>query len=196
MIVKILKYGSPVLRKHSEKVTKEENIKQIIADLFDTLKKEGGIGLAAPQTGVLKRIFVMDTSPLSNNDKSIEEIKQFFVNPEIIDQSKKSIIYTEGCLSIPGIYEEVERPEKIRVRYLDAFLNQNEKDFDGVQARIILHECDHLEGILFIDRLSLLRKKFLSSKLKRIKTEQKTSLPWIKIIQLRKQNCLMLRTLS
>lgn len=169
MIVNILKYGSTVLRKHSVEITEEDNLVQILKDLFDTLKKDGGLGLAAPQIGLGKRIFLMDTSSLNEDDPTIEKVEQAYVNPEILEFSAETINYEEGCLSIPGIYEIVERPIKIRVRYQDTFFNIIEKELGGMQARIFQHEYDHLEGILFIDRLSPLRRKLLTGKLNKIR---------------------------
>ncbi len=168
MIVNIIKYGAPVLRKQAVEITQEDNLVQIVKDLYDTLKKEGGLGLAGPQIGLLKRIFMMDTSSLNEDDPTIEKIEQAFINPEILECDPEKIYYKEGCLSIPGIYESVERPVKIRVRYQDTFFNTIEKELDGMQARIFQHEFDHLNGILFIDRLSQLRRKLLNGKLNKI----------------------------
>jgi len=169
MILNIVKYGSPILRKHSVEVTEEDNLVQMVMDLFDTIKKEGGLGLAAPQIGIQKRIFLIDTSALNEDDPTIEKIEEAFINPEISGSSPETFIYEEGCLSIPGIYENVERPLKIRVRYQDTFFNTIEKELDGMQARIFQHEFDHLNGILFIDRLSPLRRKLLTGKLNKIR---------------------------
>lgn len=168
MIVNILKYGSPVLRKHSVEITTDDNLVEIVKNLFDTLKKDGGLGLAAPQIGILKRIFFMDTSPLIEDDPLIEKVEQAFINPEILDRSAETTNYEEGCLSIPGIYEIVERPVKIRIRYQDTFFNTIEKELDGMPARIFQHEYDHLEGILFIDKLSSLKRKMLAGRLNKI----------------------------
>lgn len=169
MVVRIIKYGSPILRKLSVEITKDDNLAEIVKNMFDTLKKEGGLGLAAPQIGVLKQIFLMDTSPLNEDDPEIEKVEQAFINPEILERSSETTNYEEGCLSIPEIYEIVERPAKIKVRYQDTFFNSIEKELDGMQARIFQHEYDHLQGILFIDRLSLLRRKLLAGKLNKIK---------------------------
>ena len=154
MIVPIIKYGSPILRKHSGIVSEEDNLIQISANLFDTLKKEGGIGLAAPQTGILKRAFVIDTSTMIEDNKGFEKYAQFFLNPEILWQSPDEIYFQEGCLSIPGIYEDVLRSDKIRVRYSDINFIVIEEELDGIKARVFQHEYDHLEGILFLYRLS------------------------------------------
>jgi len=169
MIVTIFKYGSPVLRKQSVEITENDNLVEIVKNMFDTLKKEGGLGLAAPQIGLLKRIFLMDTSSLNEDDPEIKKVEQAFINPEILGSSSETIFHEEGCLSIPDIYESVERPVKIRVRYQDTFFNTIEKELDGMQSRIFQHEFDHLNGILFIDRLSPLRRKLLTGKLNKIR---------------------------
>ncbi len=169
MIVPIIKYGSPILRKHSINITGEDNPVQLSQNLLDTLKKAGGIGLAAPQTGILKRAFVIDTSPLSEDDNNIEKIEKAFFNPEITWRSEDKIYYSEGCLSIPDIFEDILRPQKIRIKYFDANLNIIEGEFDGLIARIFQHEYDHLDGILFIDKLNPLKRKLLNGKLNKIK---------------------------
>jgi peptide deformylase len=168
MVSKVLKYGSTLLRKQSVEITKADNITPLSDNLFDTLKKAGGIGLAAPQIGVLKRVFVMDSNPIAEDDESVEKFKRLVINPQIISRSQETIFYSEGCLSIPGIYEEVERPKSITVKYLDESFTPVEREVDGIEARIFQHEYDHLEGILFVDRVSPIRKSLLSSKLKRI----------------------------
>lgn len=183
MIVPIIIYGSPILRKHSNIVTEEDNPAQLTRDLFDTLKNAGGIGLAAPQANTLKRAFVIDTSPLIEENKEIEKYEQAFLNPEIIWLSVDENYYKEGCLSIPDIFEEVLRPGMIRVRYFDQDFNRIEEELDGIKARIFQHEYDHLEGVLFIDKLNPLRRKFLTGKLNKIKNSKNKSL-WIKNIQL------------
>lgn len=167
MIAKVLKLGSSVLRKHSTEIKKGEDSKSLIENLFDTLSKEGGIGLAAPQIGVLKRVFVMDSHPFEDDDK-VEKFKRAIINPEIISKSDETVIYSEGCLSIPEIYEEVVRPKKISVKYLDESFKQVEREIDGIEARIFQHEFDHLDGVLFIDRISSIRRTMLQGRLKRI----------------------------
>lgn len=194
MIVPIIKYSSPILRERSSIVTKEDNPEEISTNLFDTLKKNRGIGLAAPQTGILKQIFVIDTSLLFENNGNIEKYEKVFLNPEIIWESSNEVCFQEGCLSIPGTKEDVMRPEKIRVRYFDMSFNRIEEEFDGVKSRIFQHEYDHLEGILFIDKLSHLRRKFLATKLDKIKNAKNNTL-WIKNIQFPKLNYRTLKTL-
>ena len=137
--------------------------------LFDSLKEANGIGLASPQINLLKRAFVIDTTILVKDDLTVEKIERVYINPLIVDSSSEPGFYKEGCLSFPGIFEDVERPEKILVRYQDQSLNTIEEELDGLQARIFQHEYDHLSGILFIDRLSLLKRKLLTRKLYHIR---------------------------
>jgi peptide deformylase len=177
MEVPIILYGSPSLRKHCQKVNYEDDIQQIRRMLFETLKKAGGIGLAAPQINLIKRAFVIDTSPLKKDDLTIEKFEGIFINPEIIDSNSEEIIFREGCLSIPDIFEEVNRPGEILVRYQDTILNTHEEELSGIKARIFQHECDHLEGILFIDKINSLRRKLLTGKLNKIKKLSLTQKP-------------------
>ena len=169
MVAPIILYGSSVLRKHSIDITEEDNILEITEMLFDTLKKAEGIGLAGPQINFLKRAFVIDTSPLVEDNITVERFEGVYINPVIIDRNTEHETYTEGCLSIPGIYEEVERPGKVLVRYQDISLNTIEEELDGIKARIFQHEFDHLKGILFIDKIGVIRRKLLTGKLNKIK---------------------------
>jgi peptide deformylase len=168
MVVPIILYGSPILRKQSFSVSRFDDYQQLSQDLFDTVKKSGGIGLAAPQAGILKRAFVIDTSPFSENEQTGQPYERFFINPEIVNKSTNTSNYEEGCLSIPGIYENVWRPEKIAVRYLNENFELVEEELDGIKARIFQHEFDHLEGILFIDKINSLKRKLLARKLYQI----------------------------
>jgi len=170
MVAPIILYGSSVLRKHSTYINDSDDLQNIRSMLFDTVKKSEGIGLAAPQINLLKRVFVIDTSPIVKTDVTIERYERLFINPVIIEKSAEKNIYKEGCLSFPGLVEDVDRPEKIVVRYQDLSLNIIEEELDDIKARIFQHEFDHLEGILFIDKISFLRKKLLAGKLNRIKT--------------------------
>ncbi len=169
MLAPIILYGSPVLRKFSTEITEEDNIEDLAAMLFDTLKKAEGIGLAAPQINLLRRAFVIDTSPIVKNDVTIERYERIFFNPVIIDRSREKSTYKEGCLSFPGLFEDIDRPEKILVRYQDLSLTTIEEELDDIKARIFQHEYDHLEGILFIDKINILKKRLLAGKLNRIK---------------------------
>lgn len=171
MTVPVILYGSSVLRKHSAEVTEKDLIGDISGSLFKTLEINGGIGLAAVQVNILKTIFVIDTSILNEDDSAEEIYRRVFVNPVITDSSDVYNIYKEGCLSIPGVFEDVERPESIMVRYYDKSLNQVEEELNGVRARIFQHEYDHLHGILFIDKIGALRRRMMGSRLRRIKEQ-------------------------
>lgn len=169
MVVPVILYGYPILRKQCFEVNKSDDVVQLSADLFDTVKKSKGIGLAAPQIGLQKRAFVIDTTPfLKDQENTIPKYEQIFINPELLAQSANKTYYEEGCLSIPGIFEEVQRPEKVTVRYFDLEFNQIEEELDGIKARIFQHEFDHLNGILFIDKLNPLKRKLLARKLNKI----------------------------
>jgi len=174
MTVPIILYGSPLLRSLSTEVTEKDNIIRIYEVLIATLKDHEGIGLAAPQTGLLKRAFVIDTCPIAEQDPSIDKFEGIFINPVIIDRSSEEISYREGCLSIPEIFEEVDRPDRILVRYQDMAFNRHEEELDGIKARIFQHEFDHLDGILFTDKINLIKRKMLAGKLNRIRKLSKT----------------------
>jgi peptide deformylase len=169
MTLPIVLYGSPILRQISYDVQPEDLPDQVSTNMFETLKREKGLGLAGPQVGLLKKIFIIDTTPLAEEDPSTQKIEQVYLNPQILEINDEQVIYNEGCLSIPGIYKGLYRPAKIRVRYQDLSFNTIEEELDGMPARIFQHECDHLEGILFIDKLSALQRKLLSGKLKKIR---------------------------
>lgn len=159
----IVIYGDPVLREVCHEVDEvNPEVKDLVSDLVDTLKKAQGLGLAAPQIGALKRVFVVDLSVVD-----ITATLKVFVSPEILETSGEAEI-EEGCLSFPGIYQKIVRPAKVRIRALDADGNQFELEADGLAARAILHEYDHLEGKLFIDHLSPLARTMLKGKLKKL----------------------------
>lgn len=164
MILPVVKYGSPLLRKRAFDLDKEDNFREIAQNMLHTLKDAGGIGLAGPQVSVLRNLFVIDTTPMK--DEGIAMMEKAFFNPVIIHYGTEEVEYQEACLSIPGINEFISRPGKIEIRYRDENFDWHEEILDGIIARIFQHEYDHLEGILFIDKLSSLRKKLIKSKLK------------------------------
>ena len=170
MILPIIKYGSPVLRKKAFDIDKEDNFFQLTKNMTLTLNKTGGIGMAGPQVGVLKNIFIINTKPLKED--CIELVEKIFYNPVILQSGNENVYYIEGCLSIPGINEEVLRPDKIEVRYRNENFDWRTEVFDGIIARIFQHEFDHLQGILFVDKLNPLRKKLIKSKLLEITRSQ------------------------
>ncbi|GHN00728.1 peptide deformylase [Cytophagales bacterium WSM2-2] len=164
MIYPIVMYGDPVLRKKAKDIEKGENIKELVNDMFETMHGAHGIGLAAPQIGKSIRLFVVDGTTLED-EPDLKDFKKVFVNPVILEEEGEPWAFEEGCLSIPNIREEVERPEKLRIKYFDENWNAFEEEFDDMKARIIQHEYDHIEGKLFIDYLSPLKKRTLKGKL-------------------------------
>ena len=169
MIYPIVVYGSPVLRKKAPPVAKDyPNLNQFVTDLFETMEKSDGIGLAAPQVGRSIRIFVIDASALADEHPELNGFRKAFINPQIVERSDEISTYNEGCLSLPTIREELERPSKIKISYVDEDFITHEESYDGIIARIIQHEYDHLDGILLVDHLNPLKRKMLEGKLKAI----------------------------
>ena len=171
MILPIYIYGQPVLRKVAEDVTPEyPELKTLIANMFETLDASNGVGLAAPQIGLAIRVVVIDLDVLSEEFPEYKGFRKAFINAHILeydDESEKASS-EEGCLSIPGISEKVTRPTRIHVKYLDEEMREHDEWVEGYQARVMQHEFDHLEGTMFIDRLSPLRKNMIAGKLKNI----------------------------
>jgi peptide deformylase len=166
MIRPVYIYGSPILRRIAQDIESTyPDLKQLIDDMFETMHHSDGIGLAAPQIGLSIRLIVIDASPLEEDEPSMKDFKRVFINAKIIERFGDKKLYKEGCLSIPNLREEVEREEKIRIQYLDEHFKSHDEVFEGIPARIIQHEYDHLEGLLFTDRVSALRRKLLSGKL-------------------------------
>ena len=167
MILPIVAYGDPVLKRKSTEIdTNYPELKKLIEDMFETMYNANGVGLAAPQIGKNIRLFVVDGTAIESLKDS--GFKKVFINPVILKEEGKEWAYEEGCLSIPGIRENVNRNEKLRVKYLDENFISHEEEYEGIKARIIQHEYDHIEGILFIDYLSPLRKQILKGKLSNI----------------------------
>jgi peptide deformylase len=164
MIYPIVMYGDPVLRKKAKSIERGADILELVNDMYETMHAAHGIGLAAPQIGKSIRLFVVDGTTLENEPK-LADFKKAFVNPVILDEDGEPWAFEEGCLSIPNIREEVERPEKLHIKYFDENWNAFEEEFDGMKARIIQHEYDHIEGKLFIDYLTPLKKRMLKGKL-------------------------------
>ena len=172
----ILAYGHPTLRKVAKDISPDyPDLQKLIDEMFEAMYESSGVGLAAPQIGKSIRLFVIDAEPfaeldeeLSNADKAQLKGQRVFINAEILEESGKEWAFTEGCLSIPGINEDVMRQEKIKIKYLDREFNEHIEEIDGILARVIQHEYDHLEGILFTDHLSSLKKRLLKRKLENI----------------------------
>ncbi len=168
MILPIYIYGHPVLRKEAKDIEPQNypNLKELIENMFETMYAADGIGLAGPQVGLEDRIFVVDLSPLADEEHpEFKDFKKAFINAHIIEREGELDAVEEGCLSIPGIHEKVPREEEIRIRYLDENLQPHDEVFSGFRARVIQHEYDHVDGILFVDKISPLRKRMVKSKL-------------------------------
>jgi peptide deformylase len=166
MVYPIVVYGSPVLRKKALDVERGyKELDTLVADMFETMYKSDGMGLAAPQIGKSLRVIVIDTTSMAEDDPSMKDFKKVFINPRIVKEEGEPWIFNEGCLSLPKIREDVLRKPRIHIRYYDENWQYHDEHFDGVKARILQHECDHLDGILFIDRISPLRKKILQGRL-------------------------------
>jgi peptide deformylase len=180
MVLPIIAYGNPVLKKKAADIAKDyPNLSGIIADMFDTMHNAKGVGLAAPQVGLSIRLFVVDASPYAvdkeDDDKEKKKLAGFtkvFINAQIVEEEGNKWKFNEGCLSIPTIREDVERKPGIRIKYLDENFKPHEEEFDGIRARIIQHEYDHIEGMLFVDRINPLRKSLLKRKLAEISKGQ------------------------
>jgi peptide deformylase len=187
MTYPILIYGHPVLRKVAEDIDRDHpGLQQLIADLFETMYNSEGMGLAAPQIGKSVRIFVIDGTPLAEDEPSLAGFKRVFINARIREKNGDLELMSEGCLSIPNLREEVNREGRIRIEYYDENWVFHDEVFEGYQARIIQHEYDHLDGILFPDRVSALRKRLIKGKLTAIskgkfEVEYRTVLPGQKV---------------
>ncbi|MBO4371036.1 MAG: peptide deformylase [Paludibacteraceae bacterium] len=166
MIYPIVIYGNPVLKKQAKPIDREyPDLKTLVSDMFDTMYKADGCGLAAPQIGLPIRVCVVDVSMMADEDPSLAGFKKAFVNPEILSYEGDETAREEGCLSLPGISETVRRPETITIHYFDEDWNEHTDTISGFAARAVQHEYDHLEGHVFVDKISLIRRQMISSKL-------------------------------
>lgn len=176
MIYPIYAYGHPVLKKKAEPIELNEELTKLISDMNETMYHCKGVGLAAPQIGVSKRVFIIDSSKLNDDDerkdKSEEGIKETFINAEMIEENGGLNSYEEGCLSIPQVYGNVDRESNIKIRYYNANFELVEKSFSGFSARVIQHEYDHIEGILFVEKLKPIKKRLIQRKLDDIRKGQ------------------------
>lgn len=164
MIYPIVMYGDPVLRQKAKNIEPGTDIQALVEDMFETMHAANGVGLAAPQIGKSIRLFVIDGRVIED-EPGMEGFKKVFVNPEMLEELGTPWEYEEGCLSIPNIREKVARKERLIIKYLDENWNLHEETFDGLKARIIQHEYDHIEGKMFVDYLTPLKKRLLKSKL-------------------------------
>lgn len=166
MILPIVAYGDPVLRKKGLPVKRDHpDLKELIQDMFDTMYAATGVGLAAHQVGKPLRLFITDGKPFEEEEKGLSDFKKVFINAQILEEEGEKWVFNEGCLSIPGIREDISRFEHVHVRYMDENFKERTETFTGLAARIIQHEYDHIEGIMFTDKLSPLKKRLLKGKL-------------------------------
>lgn len=173
MILPIYAYGQPVLKRKAVPIEATyEGLQELIANMWETMDAAKGVGLAAPQIGLGIRLFVVDSTPMMEEGEEDQGIRQVLINAQMLDEQGNVWPYSEGCLSIPDISGEVERPSQIHIRYQDEHFATHEKTFDGMTARVIQHEYDHIEGKLFIEKLKPLKKKMIQRKLEKIKKGQ------------------------
>ncbi len=166
MIYPIVAYGNPILKKEAEEIREGQDISELIQGMFSTMDNASGVGLAAPQINQGVRLFVIDSTLMLDEEEDEEKgIRKVFINPIILDEYGYEYGFEEGCLSIPEVRAEIIRHEKLTIEYFDENWNLKEEEFSGMTARVIQHEYDHLEGILFIDYLKGLKKKMVRSKL-------------------------------
>lgn len=169
MILPIYTYGQPVLRKPTQDITPQyPDLDSLIENMFQTMAHADGVGLAAPQIGLPIRLFVIDAAPVADTFPDVPTTKQAYINPQIIHTSPETVTYEEGCLSLPGIHEKVTRPETITIQYQDKDFSTHTETHTGFYARIIQHEYDHLEGHVFTDHITPLRRQLISGKLNNI----------------------------
>lgn len=172
MILPVIAYGDAVLRKKATEISKDyPDLNELIKNMWETMYKANGVGLAAPQVGLPIRLFIVDTKQVEEDeDGHIEEkgIKQAFINATITKKNGKPYAYNEGCLSIPGVREDVMREPDISITYYDENFEKHEVEFAGTNARVVLHEYDHIEGVLFLDYLKPLKKRLLKKQLTNI----------------------------
>lgn len=166
MILPVVAYGHPILKKVATPITPDfPSLQDFIRDMWDTMYVSDGVGLAAPQVGKSIRLFVIDASPFSEKYPEADNFKQVFINAEIYREEGDDFSFNEGCLSFPGLREDIVRKPVIYIRYQDENFVQHDKKFEGVVARVIQHEYDHIEGIVFVDRLPSLKKMLLKRRL-------------------------------
>jgi peptide deformylase len=170
MILPVYLYGHPVLRKEAETVPSDyPNLKELAANMFETMYHAEGVGLAAPQVGLSLQLIVIDGEPVAGDYAECKGFKRVLVNPEIVELSEEEIALEEGCLSLPGIHEKVSRAARIRIRYTDENRLEHEEVVEGFNARIVQHECEHLEGHVFIDNIPAIRRQLNKGKLNGIR---------------------------
>lgn len=170
MILPIYAYGHPILKKVAEPIASDyDGLEELIENMWETMYHASGVGLAAPQIGKSIRVFVVDTKQLKEEGKEEEGIKKVFINPEKIEEKGEEFAYEEGCLSIPEIRADVQRRETLKLIYLNENFEEVTEEFEGMEARVIQHEYDHLEGVLFVEKINPLKRNIIRRKLDKIR---------------------------
>jgi peptide deformylase len=176
MILPVYAYGQAVLKKKAISIDSSyPDLAELIKDMWETMYNAHGVGLAAPQVGHSIRLFIIDSTQIMEEGKEQEGFKKVFINANVIEEKGDLWAYEEGCLSIPNIRGEVERPQSVRIQYLDENFVPHEDLFEGVHARVIQHEYDHIEGVLFVEKLKPLKKRLIQNKLNNIKSGKATA---------------------
>lgn len=176
MILPIIAYGDPVLKKKCKDLPEDyPKLEEFINSMWDTMYNAYGVGLAAPQVGLPIRMFMIDPAPFADDDEleekekeQLNNLRKIFINPQIVEEEGEEWAFNEGCLSIPEVREDVFRKPKITIEYVDENFKAHRETYDGLAARVIQHEYDHIEGILFTDKLSSLKKRLIKGKLNNI----------------------------
>ena len=169
MILPIVSYGFPILKKKCSEIDDDfQDLEILLENMWQTMYNAKGVGLAAPQINQPIRIFIVDTSLFQEEDDTISSLKQVFINPVILEESGEDVMFNEGCLSIPEIREDICRKSKITISYFDEQFKLYTKSFEGIPARVIQHEYDHIEGVLFTDKLSPIKKRMIKRRLENI----------------------------
>ena len=169
MILPIVGYGNPVLKKKAGEIDQSyPNLKELIDDMWETMYNASGVGLAAPQVGKSIRLFMIDASPFEDEEPDLKAFKKIFINAQILEETGEEWLFNEGCLSFPDLREDVMRKPKIRISYQDENFETREEEFEGIAARIIQHEYDHIDGVVFVDRISPLKRRLIKNKLTNI----------------------------
>lgn len=169
MILPVYLYGQPVLRKEAEEISKDyPELKQLVVNMFETMYNADGVGLAAPQIGLSIRVLVIDADVMGDDFPECKGFKRAMINPDIVERSEEEISLEEGCLSLPGIHEKVSRASRIRIKYFDENFVEHEEVASGFAARVVQHECEHLEGHVFMDNVSGIRRQLNKGKLNSI----------------------------
>ena len=169
MVLPIVAFGSPVLRKKCKEISKDfERLDYLLENMWETMYKASGVGLAAPQINKSIRLFLIDTNPFMEEGEEDNAIKKVFINATILEEEGESWIFSEGCLSIPNVREDIKRKSIITIKYQDENFDWHTDTYDGLTARVIQHEYDHIQGTLFTDKISPLRKRMIKRKLEKI----------------------------